>query len=835
MQELKPKTDIVAFLEERGHQLHREGKSFKTLCPFHKDKTPSMSVDPEKNVWHCFGCDRGGDAITYLELADGLTFGQAADQLRGTDALPPIRIQPINPLELMERAADIYHQNLAQYEPAQAYLAKRGLVDKEMFRDFRLGYADGEKLARLAGSEKQKTALQELGLLNAKGNETLYGCLVAPLKDEDGRVRGFLGRRIQPGRNPHRTLAGPVTGLFHPEAARGSSVILLVEGFLDALACYQAGFRNVMALGGSQSRPHLLSHLQSYGVRQVLLALDPDDAGDQGSQQLAQELEKRGIGSKRVQLPEDPSDFFLNGGSALHFHRFIEEAEVLSHGPQDSEFFHQAGQLLYRARTLSRPENGKLKVQLRIDAEEFVHRDTLDLYSYRARRTLANRVSERGGGAPEDIEEHLDALISGLENRFSSLDEEQDRPQKPTMTAVEKKEALAFLQSPDLVKTLLEDMRQLGYVGEEEAKLLVYLIAVSRRLKRPLSGIIQSGSGAGKSFLAELAEQLTPPEDVELFSKLSPQALYYLPKDYLKRKLLILEERAGGEGADYAIRTLQTKDKLTQAVVLKEPSTGKMQTRQFEVEGPIAYLETTTNAFLNPENTSRCFEIPLDESISQTQRIHEHQRRARSLRGLEAKVATSGLQRKHHNAQRLLEKVWVVIPYAEKLIFPDRLLRTRRDHERFLSLIEAAAFLHQHQRPQKTAELDGQVTTYIEATVQDYAIAYRLALRVLWVSLDELSRWSRELVDWMNEQTGLAAEDKIKPEDVSWTRRQLRESLRWPDRRLRESLHELVDLEYLQTLKGGQGLAYIYRLNPYFQNSPKALGLLTPDQLQAQL
>ncbi len=834
MPELKPKTDLIAFLEERGHQLHREGKSFKTLCPFHKDKTPSMSVDPEKNLWHCFGCDRGGDAITYLELAEGLTFGQAADRLHG-ESLPPIRIRPINPLELMERAAEIYHSNLARHEPALAYLAQRGLVQKELFRDFRLGYADGEQLARLAGNDQQRQALQELGLLNVKGNETLYGCLVAPLKDSEGRVRGFLGRRLQPDKNPHRTLAGPVTGLFHPEAARGSSTIILVEGFLDALACYQAGFRNVMALGGSQAHPLLLSHLQTCGVRQVLLALDPDEAGDRGSTLLAEELEKRGLGSKRVQLPRDPADFFLHGGSGLDFRRLLEEAEVLARGPQESEFFHQTGQLLYRARALSRPENGKLRVQLRIDAEDFVHRDTLDLYSYRSRKTLANRVSERGGGAPEEIEEHLDTLTAGLEQRFALLEEEQDRPQRPTMTPVEREEALAFLQHPDLVKILLEDMESLGYVGEEEAKLLVYLIAVSRRLKRPLSGIIQSGAGAGKSFLAELAEQLTPPEEVELFSKLSPQALYYLPKDYLKRKLLILEERAGGEGADYAIRTLQSKDKLTQAVVLKDAATGKMQTRQFEVEGPIAYLETTTDAFLNPENTSRCFEIPLDESIAQTQRIHQHQRRARSLTGLKTKVGLSGLQRKHHNAQRLLEKIWVVIPYSEKLIFPDRLLRTRRDHERFLSLIEAAAFLHQHQRPRKTATLDGQTTTYIEATVQDYALAYRLALRVLWVSLDELSRWSRELVDWMRQQTDLAAEDKIKPTDVRWTRRQLRESLRWPDRRLRESLNELVELEYLQTLRGSQGQAYLYRLNPYFQNSPQALGLLTPEQLKEKL
>merc|ERR1711965_875510 len=101
------------------------------------------------------------------------------------------------------------------------------------------------------------------------------------------------------------------------------------------------------------------------------------------------------------------------------------------------------------------------------------------------------------------------------------------------MAPEEREAALQYLSEPGLVRRLQDDMEALGYVGEEEAKLLVYLIATSRKLPRPLSGIIGSGSGAGKSFLAELAEQLTPPEEVELFSKLSSQALYYLPKDYL--------------------------------------------------------------------------------------------------------------------------------------------------------------------------------------------------------------------------------------------------------------------------------------------------------------
>jgi hypothetical protein len=203
---------------------------------------------------------------------------------------------------------------------------------------------------------------------------------------------------------------------------------------------------------------------------------------------------------------------------------------------------------------------------------------------------------------------------------------------------------------------------------------------------------------------------------------------------------------------------------------------------------------------------------------------------------LDRVVGRDALRRKHHNAQRLLESVRVVIPYAEDLTFPDRYLRTRRDHERFLSLIEAVAFLHQFQRPRREVMAQGQRVTYIEAAPEDYEHAYRLALKVLWVSLDELSRWGRELIDIMRAQANEVMEEAgVTQNDITWTRRQLRETLNWPDRRLRDCLDELVSLEHLQTVGGSKGKTFIYALNPDFGPSKRALGLLTPDQLRGKL
>lgn len=858
---------LLDLFRAQGHTLQQEGANYKTHCPFHPDQTPSLSVNPAKGMWHCFGCGQGGDGITYLEKALDLTFGEAADRWREFSGEEPkyahscrsyTKPEGENMNQLAQEAIleqltqddiglftslqEIYARSLAGNTKALDYLKKRGIESAETIRDLGLGFVSGRDLPRM--TDDQVLRAQQLGLLNAKGNESLYGCIVCPLHDEEGRVVGFWGRRVLSGPNPHRALSGPPRGFVHYQAARSSRQVVFVEGFLDAAACYQAGVRAVMPLGGCGVRPDLLKLLRRHQVQEVILALDPDQAGDEAAAQWARELESRGIGSVRVRLDHDPCEFFARGGTAAAFREAIAEGKTLGKRCDRSEFLLDSHGLLYRARALAGTQSpDKLKVQLLVSEStgKAGHRDILNLYSHKSRKTFINACRGRFPHlTEEDIESDLLAVIDGLELKARQTQEarEVDGDAAP-MGPEEREAASAYLTEPNLVERLQSDMETLGYVGEEEAKLLVYLIATSRKLPRPLSGIIGSGSGAGKSFLAELAEQLTPPEEVELFSKLSSQALYYLPKDYLCRKLLILEERAGGEGADYAIRTLQTKDKLTQAVVLKDPTTGRMSTRHYEVTGPIAYLETTTQSYLNPENTSRCFEIPLDESAEQTRRIHEYQRRARSVGGLSAAISKQAVRRLHHNAQRLLEQVRVVIPYAEQLIFPDRYLRTRRDHERFLCLIEAVAFLHQFQRPRRQlhkVDASGRAVHYIEATVEDYAIAYKLALRVLWVSLDELSRWGRELIETCRQQAEetCALNPKIKITHVQWTRRLLRERLGWPDKRLRACLDELVSLEYLQAV-GSKGKTFVYTLNPDFNHNPRALGLLTPEQLQAKI
>jgi len=276
-----------------------------------------------------------------------------------------------------------------------------------------------------------------------------------------------------------------------------------------------------------------------------------------------------------------------------------------------------------------------------------------------------------------------------------------------------------FLESADIIECIVKDMDTLGYIGERENKILAYLIAVSRKLDEPLSGIVVSPSGAGKSRLVEAIQALTPPENAVFASKLTPQSLYYMQKDFLRNKLLIIEERTGSELADYAIRSLQSKGSLTLA------TTTKSQTVFFEVKGPVSVLETTTSFRLNLENISRCFILHLDESKRQTEAIHRYQRFLKTQKGIYLKERSKAIAEFHHNMQKLLKTYPVIIPYAQELSFPVNSPSSRRDNQKLLTLIEAVTLLYQYQRKR----LAKNSTTFLISSIRDYSIAYSLFKR----------------------------------------------------------------------------------------------------------
>jgi Mn-dependent DtxR family transcriptional regulator len=460
---------------------------------------------------------------------------------------------------------------------------------------------------------------------------------------------------------------------------------------------------------------------------------------------------------------------------------------------------------------------GRLRATVKAERGSSFHVDTLDLYASRSRTEFSKRAAKALGVGLGDIEQALLAVLVEAEKSTESEEGKSDEPAKPTLTDGEKRKALAFLKRPDLLAQIGRDIATLGFVGEETNTCLLYLVAVSRKLADPLSAVILSQSGAGKSGITEVIERLTPPEDVMLLTRLTPQSLYYVEDGFLDQKLVIIEERHGSAEADYSIRVLQSRKKLIAAAPVKDPQTGNMKTKVFTVQARAAFIEATTSSSVNHENATRCFELSMDESVEQTRRIHERQRIMKTERGLRLREEGDQIAQLHWNAQRLLEPAPVVIPFADRLTFPAAWMRTRRDHARFLNLIEVSAFVHQHQRDRRGGA--------ICAAPADYAVAYELSREVLAETLSDVRKPLRDAFRRIQELSV----------DGTVSRREIREALNVPDSTVRRWLADLVELEYLAVTegsRGGAGRSTRYHVATQAPQLEPAAGLLTPSQLE---
>ena len=350
-------------------------------------------------------------------------------------------------------------------------------------------------------------------------------------------------------------------------------------------------------------------------------------------------------------------------------------------------------------------------------------------------------------------------------------------------------------------------------MGETTNKLVGYLAAVSRKLDQPLAIIIQSSSAAGKTSLMEAVLSLVPPEDQVKYSAMTGQSLFYMGETNLKHKILAIVEEEGAERASYALKLLQSEGALTIASTGKDSSTGRMVTQEYRVEGPVMIFLTTTAIKIDEELLNRCIVLSVDENREQTRAIHQFQRRRQTLQGLLADQSRQETLALHRNAQRLLRPLLVANPYAESLTFLDDKTRTRRDHLKYLTLIRAVALLHQYQRPVKAVTHGDQTVEYIEVTLDDIAVANRLACEVLGRSADELPPQTRRLLGLVDEMVTAACKRLgIDRADHRFSRRDIRECTGWGHTQLKVHLKRLEDMEYLLIHRGGRGQSFVYEL-----------------------
>jgi len=447
-----------------------------------------------------------------------------------------------------------------------------------------------------------------------------------------------------------------------------------------------------------------------------------------------------------------------------------------------------------------------------------VHVDTLDLYQARARAAFVKSAAAELGIAEEIIKGDVGKVLLALEAEQEKLITAALEPKSAAAVTIDepaRARAMSLLRSADFVERIAADFSRSGVVGERSNALVGYLAAVSRKLDRPLALLIQSTSAAGKSSLLDAVLRFVPEEDRIVYSAMTGQSLFYMGERDLKHKILAIAEEHGAARASYALKLLQSEGELTIASTSKDAATGKLVTEEYRVEGPVMIALTTTAAEIDEELLNRCLILTIDEGREQTAAIHAAQRERRTLAGLLAKAERELILKTHQDAQRLLEPLAVVNPYANRLTFLDDRTRTRRDHEKYLTLIDAIALLHQHQRTIKTlaSPCGTKALRYIEAEIADIALANELAHEVLGRTLDELPPQTRKLLALLVSlvERGCAAQSARRT-DYRFSRRQVRETTKWGDTQLKIHLARLVELEYLLIHRGGRGQSFEYEL-----------------------
>ncbi|HBC73237.1 MAG: primase protein [Candidatus Amesbacteria bacterium GW2011_GWB1_47_19] len=374
VEEVKSKVDMVQLVTEYV-PLKKAGRNFKGLCPFHGEKTPSFMVNPELQIFKCFGCGEGGDAYSFLQKMEGMEFGEALKTLADRVGVKLESYRPTQTEEIKEKlvkinslAAEFYHYLLVKHktgEEARNYLKKRG-VESEAVEKFKLGYVPegwDYAIGYLSGKKGHKAEDLERAGLVIRGEryyDRFRNRIMFPLTNHRGQIVGFAGR-VMPGGDEKsgKYVNTPETEIYHKSdllygldsnktEIKTTGEAVVVEGELDMIASWQAGVKNTVAVKGSALTEKQVDLLRRYAGT-IVLALDADVAGDVAARRGIETAEKAGVvvkilnsksetlNPKKYKDPgdwgiEDPKGWRAAVGGAIPIYDFYLESAVSRFG-----------------------------------------------------------------------------------------------------------------------------------------------------------------------------------------------------------------------------------------------------------------------------------------------------------------------------------------------------------------------------------------------------------------------------------------------------------------------------------------------------------------------
>lgn len=701
-------------------------------------------------------------------------------------------------------------------------LTRLRITDPATIEQFSLGYVSDR--AWQAITESQYQYLCKIGLAK-KRRFKIHGCVVLPVHDHNGKLVDLCGLRPWASglryvhwQSVHRGLIASGSSTQGLKALVDSGDLIVCDTPFHAIHARQHGYENVVGL---RSVTELAGHIPTFeqaGVRHVYLVSRQErkalrkcleDAGvnvtvvsTPANQIVVPRSSYEKVISKRIDEspPLPPPD----GSTPAERMKLIKRTETRLFFQSDVS---EGSGVLYRLDATA-ASGLSMRVQVRAERDGLVFLDRLDLGSDASRRKIARACASRLALGSQDIEDDLTAMADGLDRLIEEAMAPTHRKNEPVpMGDKERSAALDVLRNQSILNLYAEAVTtHSGFIGEDANKRLAILVAASRLLPQPLGAMVRGPAGCGKSALMRAVYQLLPPEAVLYFSRLTPQALYFLPRDELQNKLLVCDEYEGLVDSEYALRTVMSNQTLSLAITLREG--GKVPvTRTIDVPATLAVMVSTTGT-VNIENLSRFIELTLDTSAEQTKQV--------MATSSTAKVTSPAAGADHRRLQqigRLLRPCSVVVPYADQLAYAASSVLARRKFVQVVGLIAAHAALHQYQReqigdPRNADESKSNLPLVIQATKADYEAVYPLLGHVVEHFEESVSPPAMRLLE------------RINADDVSrLTRQEVMTTMNWSYSQAYRVLRELVVLDLLMPDNTTNGVLRTYEVAPYHIDS----------------
>ncbi|WP_310556267.1 CHC2 zinc finger domain-containing protein [Flavobacterium sp.] len=726
-------------------------------CPFHEDKTASLQVNLEKHFYKCHACGAKGDQIQWVQDYEKITKHEAiikCEQLANSqepvvwETKKTTEISQLQKVTFLEIMLKSFRKGLVNSTPAREYCKKRNLEYSKIEIGFNSGqFHHGErKSEELINNSLAVGLLLDNGLKSNNG-ETAYNVfgkysLVFALKNKENGIVSFYFRSILDKENAKHFYLKNRSGLYPNYPNPATKKLILTESIIDCASLLQideiAKNHSVLACYGTNGLNEEIQKaiLELTELEEIIFAFDNDQAGKEAVKKYANQLriinEKLKIST--VELPNKD----INETLQLH------ENEIFT------ELLEQ-----------------RKEVPFLFLIEDF------------SIENLSQKLLEI-----ESLDD-VKPIVKG-----ENISEKIANKQQPRAIS---QEPIPFLKTKELLKRLNVQIGKSGIVGEENSRLLLFLIIISYMNKSPIHAIVQGSSGSGKTHIISRIADLMPGEDVLRFTRITESSLYNWGEFDLFRKIIIIEDLDGlKEDALYALRELISNQFLSSSVSMKDKKGNNKSTRK-EVKGQFSSLSATTKGETYEDNMSRSFLIAVDESKEQTQRIIENQnkRNAGEIDPKESQKAVQFIQAMVRN----LKHYEVINPFATKLQLPEKVHKIRRLNEMYQAVIKQVTFLNQYQR-QLTK--DNQLITEIE----DIEQATEILFESIILKVDELDGSLRQFFERLKKY--------VKDKENIFTQREIRQEMNISKTQLQRFINSLLELEYIK-YKGGfsnKGLKY---------------------------